>query len=181
MVAIVDAQSTTVTALGGGIYRVEKTGGAAGAFDASAVSAAAIAGDCVLRVRDLSAPNNLVFGLSVNPGENPGYDKIDHAVQFYLTDLYVYERGALIPPARQNAGTVWIVRSGNVLSYLVGDYPATAMLARKIIGVTAPLWFDSSIVRANGAIEVRFDPPGSWCEPPGGRRRTLGLALGAKF
>ncbi|HEX8300735.1 hypothetical protein [Sphingomonas sp.] len=180
MVAIVDAQSTAVTALGDGSYRIDKTAGSA-AFDASAVSAAAIAGDCVLRVRDLSAPNSLFFGLSIEPGEGLGFGQMDYSAHLYGGDLYVYERGVYVPTPSTHAGTAWIVRSGSVLTYLIGDHPATALVARSVSGVTAPLWFDSSISKEEGAIEVRFEPPGSWCEPPFRAPQALEMTFGSNF
>ena len=121
-----------------------------------------------------------MVGVTADPGEGPGFEEIDHAIQFFGLECYIYERGVFAPPSRMSAGTAWIVREGSVLRYLIGSRPSTALVARTVPGVIGPLYFDSAFYRAELPLDVRFEAPGAWCEPAPARRRTLGLALGTR-
>lgn len=160
MVAIVAGAQTMVTPLPDGGWRVEKTGGLENDYAAAAASAAAIAGDFILKVTDLTPPNSVIFGVSANPSANDGFSEIDFSVQFHGGYFYVYERGTFVPPARMQDGTVWFTRTGGELSYHIGPTLAGSTLARSVGGVNGELWFDCSIARMGGAIGVRFEPDG---------------------
>jgi TRAP-type uncharacterized transport system substrate-binding protein len=52
--AITNNNNTTVTHIGSGVYRIEKTGGTTVAYDAGAVSSSGVSGDFVLEIRPRS-------------------------------------------------------------------------------------------------------------------------------
>jgi hypothetical protein len=178
MVAIVAGAQTAVTPLPDGGWRVEKTGGIEGQYAAAAASAAAITGDFVLRVTDLTAPNSAIFGVSTDPSASDGYADIDFAAQFYGADFYVFENGVYVPPTRAQGGVAWIVRSGGVLRYRIGPTLAGSSVARTVSGVSDPLWFDCTIGRLGGAIGVRFEPPGAWSHGPVRPAARLNIGIG---
>lgn len=177
MVAIVAGAQTSVTALGDGSWRVEKTGGAEGQFGAWAASAEPIAGDFVLRAEDLTPGNNLLFGVSANPDASAGFMDLTHSCQFYGAELYIYELGVYRPPIRVHSGVAWIARLAGVVSYRTGPDFASASIAREVAADNAPLFFDCSIAKAGGAIAVRFEPPGAWAAAARPPRPRIDLTL----
>ena len=176
MAAIVAGAQTVVTPMPDGGWRVEKTGGVEGQYAAAAASAVAIAGDFVLRVTDLTAPNSAIFGVSTDPAAGDGYANIGFAAQFYGADFYVFESGTYVPPTRTHEGVAWIIRTGGELSYRVGPTLAASAVVRTVSGATGPLWFDCTIGRLGGAIGVRFEPPGAWSH--GAPRPVARLSIG---
>lgn len=177
MVAIVAGAQTSVTALGDGSWRVQKTVGVEGHFGASAASAEPIAGDFVLRAEDLTPGNNLLFGVSANPGASAGFMDLNHSCQFHGAEFYVYELGVYRPPIRVHSGVAWIARLAGVVSYRTGPDFASALIAREVPADEAPLFFDCSIAKVGGAIAVRFEPPGAWTGPASAPRRRIDLTL----
>jgi hypothetical protein len=176
MAAIVNAANCAVEARPGGVFAVTKTGGDPAAPDASAVSSQSIAGDFVLRVRPVDGFLGY-FGVSASPLASAGFNTIDRAVQINGTTGRCYESGIQRPPAFMvEDGYVWLRRTGSRLDYLYGAELATAALARSVTGVSAAMWFDSSIVTPGVGIEVKFDVPGAFAAAK--RRRRLSLALG---
>ncbi|MEA3061854.1 MAG: hypothetical protein QOJ94_1635 [Sphingomonadales bacterium] len=176
MPAIVNAANCTVEAQDGGVFLVTKTAGNADTPDASAVSDQAMAGDFVLRARALGNPL-LYLGVSANPLAGNGPTTIDRAIQLSGTSGRCYESGFFRPPLFTPAGFVWLKRTADVLQYLTGNDLATATAVRTVSGVTGPLWFDSSLLRAGGAVEVRFDLPSAFAARKRRRRLSLGLSL----
>jgi hypothetical protein len=174
MAGIVNAANCTVAAGENGAFVVTKTGGNPDSPDASAVSDQAMAGDFVLRFRALGDPL-LYAGVSANPLAGNGSGTIDRAVQLSGTSGRCFESGFFRPPLFTPAGFVWLRRTGGVLQYLTGADLATAIAVRTVSGVAGPLWFDSSLLRAGGAMEVKFDLPSAFAVRK--RRRRLSLAL----
>lgn len=158
MVAIVAGAGTSVTAAGGGAWRVEKTA-ASTDYDASARSAEGIAGDFTLSVRDVGAPNSAIVGVSADPAASDGYADIGWCLQIYGNAIDIYESGAFVPPGHLYGETLWIVRRGDVLRYHIGDAATPATVVRSVAVGTAALWFDCSIAKPGGAVEVRFARP----------------------
>lgn len=177
MPAIVAGAQTSVTALGDGSWRVQKTAGVEGHFGAWAASAEPITGDFVLRAEDLTPGNNLLFGVSADPGASAGFMDLSYSCQFYGTEFYVYELGVHRPPIRVHEGVAWIARLAGVVSYRTGPDFASALIAREVPADDAPLFFDCSIARAGGAIGVRFEPPGSWAGAARAPRPRIDLTL----
>jgi hypothetical protein len=176
MAAIVNAANCAVEAQPGGVFVVTKTGGDPATPDASAVSSQSMAGDFVLRVRPLDSLLGY-FGVSANPLASAGFNTIDRAVQMNGTTGRCYESGLQRPPAfAVEDAYVWLRRVGTRLDYLYGPELATAATARSVTGVTATMWFDSSIVTPGVGLEVKFDVPGAFATAK--RRRRLSLALG---
>jgi hypothetical protein len=174
MPAIVNAANCTVAAGEGGAFLVTKTGGNPDMPDASAVSDQAMAGDFVLRAHALGNPL-LYVGVSANPLAGNGSTTIDRAIQLSGASGRCYESGFFRPPLFTPVGFVWLKRTADVLQYLTGNDLATAIAVRTVSGVTGPLWFDSSLLRAGGAVEVKFDLPSAFAARK--RRRRLSLAL----
>ncbi|MEA2999165.1 MAG: hypothetical protein QOK17_998 [Sphingomonadales bacterium] len=174
MAGIVNAANCSVAAQEGGVFLVTKTGGNADTPDASAVSDQAIAGDFVLRARALGNPL-LYIGVSANPLAGNGSTTIDRAMQLSGTSGRCYESGFFRPPIFTPAGFIWLRRTAGVLQYLTGNDLAAATVVRTVSGVAGPLWFDSSLLRAGGAFEVKFDLPSAFAGKK--RRRPLSLAL----
>lgn len=178
MVAIVAVQNTAVTANPDGSWRITKTGGFDEAFDAPAVSVAAIAGDFVLRGRRVGAADRLMIGVTADPAEDTGYIGIDYAVAWRGNVVEVFERGDYRTYSFVEDAPVWIERVGTTLRYRYGRRRREATLLRSVSGVGGPLFFDSSLVTPGCAVDVRFAAPGAWCDPkPGGGRAGLGPAL----
>jgi hypothetical protein len=176
MAAIVNAANCSVAAQEGGAFLVTKTGGNPDSPDASAVSDQAMAGDFVLRAQALGNPL-LYVGVSANPLAGNGPTTIDRAIQLSGTSGRCYESGFFRPPLFTPVGFVWLKRAAGMLYYLTGADLATATAVRMVSGVTGPLWFDSSLLRAGGAVEVRFDLPSAFAARKRRRRLSLGLSL----
>jgi hypothetical protein len=177
MAAIVNAAACTVAPAAGGAFVITKTGGVDEASDASAVSAAAIAGDFLLRVKPLGT--GLCYaGVSANPAAGLDETRIDRAVQLGGGLCRVVEAGAFRPGAFLLSTYGWIRRSGGTIQYLTGPVLATATLRRTVADIGAPLFFDSTICAAGMAIEVKFDVPAAFAPRRAARR---GLTLGVGF
>lgn len=177
MPAIVAASNTTVSPLTGGDWRIDKTGGVDNQYDASAVSASSIAGDFALRAIDLSPGNSAVFGVNTDPGTSDGWADIDFAAQFYGEDFYIFESGVQIGTTYAHGGTAWIVREAGQIRYLIGPKLRDATVIRTVSDVWGSLSFDCTIGRMDGAIAVRFDPPGPWSHGTTPRTR-LAISIG---
>jgi hypothetical protein len=176
MGAIVNAACCTVAAAAGGAFIATKTGGADGASDASAVSAAAIAGDFVLRVKPLGA--GLCYaGVSANPAAGLDETAIDRALQISGGLCRAVEAGTFRPGAFALSTYAWIRRAGGTIQYLTGPLLATATVRRSVADAGAPLFFDSTICAAGLALEVKFDVPAAFA-PRRAARRGLTLGLG---
>jgi hypothetical protein len=177
MGAILNAANCTVAPAAGGAWLVTKSGGTDGASDASAVSAAAIAGDFVLRAKPLG-PGLCYVGVSANP--NAGLDEttIDRGLQISNGLCRAVEAGSFRPGIFALATYAWIRRSGGTLHYLTGALLATATVRRTVPDAGAPLFFDSAIAAAGLAVEVKFDVPAAFAlRRPARRGLTLGLGF----
>lgn len=180
MVAVVNRANTGVSALGGGVYRITKTGGFDDSFDAAAVSTAGIAGDFVMRAKRVGTTSRLMIGVSADTDEDTGYMGLDYALEYTGGVLEIFERGNYRAYNTLVDDFVWIDRVGTMLRYLCGPKRKGATVMRTVTGVTAPLFFDSSLVTPGCAVDVRFDAPGAWSDPRASLRRagvSTGLAL----
>jgi hypothetical protein len=176
MVAIIGAANCSVAAAAGGAWLITKTGGTPGIDDARALSAAAIAGDFILRARSLAG--GLVYvGLGSNPASGSGGAAIERAVQINGTAGRCYDLGIYKPPIFAVPSYVWLRRSGGILEYLTGPVLAGATLRRSVTGITAPLWFDSALASAGAAIEIKFAAPSGFAARARRHGLTFGVAL----
>lgn len=177
MSAIVNAANCTVGAAPDGAYLVTKAGGAVGALDASAVSAAGLAGDMLMRAKPLGG-GFVYVGLSVDPlAANEG-TTVPWAVQFNGTFCRVSERGAFKTSSFPLATYIWIRRSGGLIQTLCGPELATAALKRSVADPGGPLFFDSSIANLGSSFEVKFGPPADFAARRPRRAGRLVLSLG---
>jgi hypothetical protein len=176
MATIVNAANCAVAALAGGAWSIAKSGGTNGAFDASAVSAAGIAGALVLRAKPL-ATGNWYVGVSTNPAAGVDGASIAWAIQMSNGLCRCVENGVARTGFFPLSTYAWIRRSDGVLQYLTGADLATAVVKRSIADPGGALFFDSSLATAGGSIEVKLDPiaPAAPVRHP---RRRLTLAFG---
>jgi hypothetical protein len=167
---VVDKGGTAVTALGGGRWRIEKTGAGSG-YDASAASIVPLGRDFVLRAESPTPDISALIGATANPDESLGFEELDHAAQLFGPTMYIYERGTFLPPSAPHGGAVWIERQGSTLSYRSGATYGGSTVRRTLEGVSGRLYFDSTILTPGGVIEVSIVASGA--RPQGG-----GLAIG---
>ena len=178
MVAIVARANTGVTAIGGGAYRIVKTGGFDESFDAAAVSTVAVAGDFVLRAQRVGDSARLMVGVAVNADADTGYVGIDYSAAWRGGVIEIFERGEYRAYTDAIGGYLWIDRVGSTLRYACGPRRRDARVIRTVAEVTAPLAFDCSLVTPGSAVDVRFDAPGAWSDPrPPLRRGALAADL----
>lgn len=171
MTAIANRANTTVAAQGAG-FRITKSGGVNGAFDASAVSAT-VAGDVLLRLDPpANTAHRAMLGLSLDPTVDNNFASINYAVQFF-TNWVIWESGVSFVAGGPATQPMWIVRTGDVLRYMSGAN-GPSLLHRTVAGVSAALGFDSSLFTAGGVFDVQFDPFTTWLPPLRGPRRIVG-------
>lgn len=176
MTAILNSEQCAVAPGAAGAWLVTKTGGDPAAADASAVSAAAMAGDFVLRARALG-DGTFYVGVSAAPLAGSGFASIDRALQISGDLARPFDSGVARPGTFTISGYVWMRRQGASLDYLNGAELATADLRRSVSVGTAPLWFDSALVTPGIPIEVKFDGPAAFAA----RRRRPQLSIGFGF
>jgi hypothetical protein len=177
MAAIVDAGNCTVAAGTGGAFVVTKSGGANGVQDASAVSAAGIAGDVVLRVK-LLGTGLCYVGVSSAPLASVTASSVERGVQINGGTCRPAESGVIRPGSFALDTYLWVRRSADTVQILSGPALATAIVRRTVADAGAPLFFDSAIATAGLAIEVKFDVPAAFAAA---RRPRRGLTLGLAF
>lgn len=145
---VVNHLNSSVTRLAANRWRIQKTGGVAAAFDASAHSLSVLPNNVKISARSLSGSPNGMFGFSTNAAAGTGYADLDYGVQVHrYGDGYIYESGAHVLTFAIDQ-RVWVWREGSTISYGTGPSFAVASttgLKRSVSGVTAPLFFDSSI------------------------------------
>jgi hypothetical protein len=178
MADIVNAANCSVAAGSGGAFVVTKNGGANGVQDASAVSAAAIAGDAVLRVK-LLGTGLCYVGLSSAPLASVTATSIERGVQINGGVCRPADGGLIRPGSFALDTYVWVRRSADTIQLLSGPALATATVRRTVADGGAALFFDSTIATAGLALEVKFDVPAAFATLRRRPRRglTLGIAL----
>jgi hypothetical protein len=146
--AIVNNNNTSVTNIGGGVYRIEKTG-ASGLWDGGAVSSASISGDFVLRIDPLSVFTEFVIGVSANPTVDDDWDTISFAVDHHWSlgwDIYetgVQQGGGYVAPAGR---WIWMWRTSGTIGYGSADTLTAAQASpRRTVANSSALYFDSSM------------------------------------
>jgi Ca2+-binding RTX toxin-like protein len=156
--ALADRTGTSVTDKGSGVFEIYKAAGASH-YITSATSAAAVAGDFMLRAKSLVGTTTAFVGLNTDPASNDSFNSIDYSVALHTDGKgYIYEDGLYRFNFTIN-GQVWIWRSGTTLKYGTGPDFATASttgVVRSVEGVTAALHFDSSFGMAEARIETQL-------------------------
>jgi hypothetical protein len=174
MPAIVNAANCTVAPAAGGAFIVAKSGGANGAFDAGAVSAAGLSGPFVLRLRPLGA-DSCYAGVTHTPGA--GAAGITYGVLLEGSTYRSSDAGILRPGSFPLSTYLWIRRGGGTVQYLSGPVLATASVRRTVADPGTALFFDCAIAAAGPSIEVKFDAPGGFAVRRPAGRLTLGLSF----
>ena len=160
--AISDNGNTTTVNLSGP-YSVEKTSGADGAYNASAVSLASISGDFVLRIKPVTTNKDMFFGVNTDPLTDNTNSSIDRAIYFPgnpALGARVWENGVQLftGPAYSTSQYWFIRRIGSTITYLVGTSTDVdeATLVYTGASSSAAMHFDSAISGLNGKAEVYF-------------------------
>ena len=164
MPTIVNAANCAVATGSGGVRLITKTGGVAGAADASAVSLEALSGDFLLRVR-LLGEGTAYAGVTADPAVGNDHVGIQRALQLGSVSARPCESGALRQPIFSIVGFAWIRRVGATLDYATGADPSALSVKRTVAGVTGPLKFDCSILTPGVPLEIKFDVPAAFVQP----------------
>lgn len=158
---IVNATNTTVAAQGGDVFRVTKSGGVDGSWDASAVSAAGTSGDVLLSVRALQNDKHLIVGLSTNPAANTSFSSVERS-------LWIKAGGSCSAGVggSEDAGTpydmtqwLFVRRVGSVTQALKGPTAnvADAAVFHTFGNLAGTLFADSSLSGAGGAFDIKME------------------------
>lgn len=159
---IVNNNNTDVGHVGNGVYRITKTAGVFGAYDAGAVSQTGITGDFVLQLTP-AFNNNLWFaGLNTDPLTNDDYTSIDFAWGFDpgTSQWFVFESGVGLTSGLAHLTSVWIWRSGTAIGYGRGADLATAQASPdRTTTSSATLYFDSSLYTTTSSFDAYLYVP----------------------
>lgn len=150
---MVDAAFTTAADLGDGEWRVTKTSGG-NSWDGSAVSAAAVAGDFILRLIPEFTDEAAVIGLSANPTANNNYDGLDVALMFNNGAVSAGASGAFSALGESYvANDVWFLkRTGTTISFGTGGADGvTGYVEKASFTKAGDLYVDSCLYYALGA------------------------------
>jgi hypothetical protein len=177
MLALTNAAHCLVEAAGGGAWLVTKTGGSDGVADASAVSAAGIAGDFVLRAR-LIADGSCYVGVSPDPEADHGFAAMPHALNLLGLSARPTELGVTRPPIFTVAGYAWLRRAGGTIEYGTGPDLANLSVRRTVPAPQGPVRFDSSLLGAGMTVEVAIGGAAEFEPGRRGRRQAVAIGLG---
>ena len=157
-VVIANDANTTVAAQGSGVYRVTKTGGAGGSWDAGAIGQSAHAGYFVIRINPRQVNANMIIGVHTTPALDQSFGL--PRARFIKNDgsLDAYENGAA---TASNVSTytasdyLFIRRAGSTITLLKGA--TTSVSAATVIHTyntsSASVTFDSSFNGAGAAAD----------------------------
>jgi hypothetical protein len=158
--AVTNSANTTVAAAEDtGEYRITKTGGVNGNWDASAVTAAGFANDYLLRIQPKQTNKNMVVGVSLNPTASVSYTGIDRGISFSSAGIAeVMTLGT--PGASLGAYTTdqiwWMARTSGTLRIYRGADLATATLVTSLSALAGTAFLDTAFSDSAGAVDVIF-------------------------
>lgn len=159
---IVNHSNTTVTALGGGEYQIEKTGGVNAVQDAGAVSSTGLAGDFLLTVRAMQTDKSVWVMTGTNPTASLGNADRTHMILFdNVGQARVYTSSGLVAgPFGYSAAQYWFIRRvGTTVTILSGATAAidsASLVYTYVAASSATLFFDSSLFHSNTIIRASF-------------------------
>lgn len=156
MPAIINSANTTVTDLGGDVWRVEKTGGSASTYDADAVGTVGFTGDFVLRLKKVAGAGWYMGGMNADPTSASDLSSIDRAWGQLSDTWTIFENGSVQGTSfLADATYAWIWRTGTSLSYGRG---ATLVAAQsspdRTVTDSNTLYFDSTFSNVGEQIEA---------------------------
>lgn len=158
---VTNSVNTTVTGLGDGVYRIEKTGGVDGVVDASAVSPATIAGNFLAKFTVLQNNKGIGGGFSTNPTASAG--SVD-LIPFFGGDgnLRIFEAGVLVygPVAYAANAVIWMRRTSGTLEYISGGATPGAGTVVRTVANSSTLGFDAAVEGSAGKIDVGISTTG---------------------
>lgn len=151
--------NTTITDLGGAQWRIEKTGGTDGFFDAAAHSTAAFSGDFQIRAKAVQTTAAFAVGANTDPTTDTGFSGIDRALAFQANGTVDYYEGGVLVGSLGSYTTsdyLFIRRVGSVVTFLKGPTidVTDATLLHTGSPSTAAMYFDSSLSTLNGKVDV---------------------------
>lgn len=156
--AISNVSGTTVTAIGGSLYTIEKTGGVTATYDAAAVSASGFSGNFSLQMRQTVGNSGPFIGVSANPTAANGAI-IDRSWQLFSTGTLwrMFESGTLQGGSLAASAYAFIWRTGSTVGYGRGATLAAAQAAPdRTVTDTSSLFLDCSLPNTSDKIEVLF-------------------------
>ena len=161
VLTMVNQANTTVTDLGGGEWRVEKTSGVED-WNASATGTEPLAGDFILRFTPEVAGLNYMVGVDADPTGTVSYDSLD-------IDLYMAGGTGVVKPFNNGAGTgefevplvvndTWFVkRAGDAISVgNGGEDGVTGYVERATFTKAGTLYVDSSLYHIGAKFKVKL-------------------------
>lgn len=152
--SLVSGGNCTVTGDGDGMFTIAKTGGANGAWDASAISSTGFAGGAIAEIH---APTGgqIIAGLATTPNASDSWEDIPFSLYFENGGtVFAIEEGAFISlGAWANGDIFYVVQSvdGSSISYRKGS-----TLIRSKPASTTTLYFDSSISELGAVFKARL-------------------------
>ncbi|RSY78556.1 LysM peptidoglycan-binding domain-containing protein [Sphingomonas koreensis] len=162
-VAIQNGINAIATLQPDGTYRVTKTGGSSGTYDAQVQSSQGISGDFVFRLRPLQTDKYLLAGVAQNPNASLSYTGLDFAIEAAANGyMYHYDNGVYAQLTSYVAGdSLWMVRTGSTLSYYKGDTLEAAKAAaalRTVNGVSGTFYADAALYTIGAVADMSLTP-----------------------
>jgi hypothetical protein len=156
-VVIANNTNTTVTDQGGGVYRITKSGGVGGVWDAGAIGQSAHAGDFVVRINPRQTNAHMMIGVSTNAAADDNF--VMFRAVFIKNDgtLDAYEGVSdTVGVSTYTASDyLFIRRVGSAITLLKGA--TTSVSAASVIHTfntsSSTVTFDSSLNGAGGAAD----------------------------
>jgi hypothetical protein len=163
--SIVNNVGTSVTFLGGDLFRIIKTG-AGGAWDADAVSTTQISGDFVLRAQAAQTNADLQVGVRTSdPTLSSNDSSLERAVHINSgAQIGYYENGVLQATPSVSYTTsdyIFLVRVGTTLTARKGSTtdPNAATTIWTFTSLSGDVYFDSSFWTNGAQADVSMAPP----------------------
>lgn len=181
---ITNRVNTTVTSLGGDVYRITKTGGVAATWDADAASSAQYTGDFVIRAQARQTNLDLMVAANTDPAADSSYTSLDRALHF-KSDGTVQASENGVGGASLGAYTTsdyWFIRrSGAAVTALKGTSEDIdkASIVHTFTTLSGAVSFDSSFEDSNAEVDVMMTvtPTVASGGAAGATTLTLGTSL----
>ena len=166
--AVIAADPTaTVTAHGGDLHRIAKTGGTNGSYDVVAHSTTALSGDFVLRLRPQQSDRSFIAGVSTAPSASNDSGSVNFGLEMGANGVLNYVEGAgnglLGTYARGD--NLWVVRVDGTISYYKGPTLEQAKAAgalRSVSGASGTYYVDTAVAASGAACDISFSSPSDY-------------------
>jgi hypothetical protein len=181
---------TAATDVGGGVFQNEKTAGVSGAFNADAVTQAAVAGDFALLVEPTGTAHYYVAGVRSAANADTGFASLRYGILVFSagsspTLIEAYENGvsrASIMGTYLPGDRYWIVRETIAgvtrVTFRKGPTAHTAAVMYTAVSAVdaAPMYGDTAFNTLGSKVKQSLAPLG-WFLPTGERGAAIAAAL----